>query len=151
MNQQNDKILLPLNYQSMPSPELDKIRAQMAERIDVIDKQIMDALQKNPPGKPDRFGSADWHIRARRAQDYYRRDIRRIEEHIRLYGRSATGINTIPGSKATQKIQSPGADLNTVKLLAHFKAVARIRLTESLFECISEEAKELLAAEKQGA
>ena len=80
MDKKYEKIILPPDYQQMPAPALAELGAQMEARVRQIDEQISDAMKKNPNMAPDRFGSIDWHTRARRAQDIYRRDINSIRE-----------------------------------------------------------------------
>lgn len=128
MPEQHDKIILPANYKELPTPILAKICGQMEARVREIDEQIKDALKKNPGMTPDRFGSVTWHHRARRAQDYYRRDIAYIKEHL-------ISMHYDPGR----------ARRDDDKVNAAFRETARIRLTETLYAGILSEAKERVA------
>jgi len=133
MNQQHDKIILPPDYLSMSAPDLVKLSLRMQARIRQIDDQIKDAARNNPTMAPGRFGSADWHSRARRAQDYYRRDIDRI--HEQLHNLAATEQNNVSARQATVITRE-------AKINAAFRRLARQRLTETLYEGILKEAKE---------
>ena len=146
MNQQHDKIILPPDYLSMSAPDLVKLSLRMQARIRQIDDQIKDAARNNPTMAPGRFGSADWHSRARRAQDYYRRDIDRI--HEQLHNLAATEQNNVSARQAaTTERNNVSARQATVitreaKINAAFRRLARQRLTETLYEGILKEAKE---------
>ena len=52
-----EKVVLPPDYQQMPSTALAKLSEQMEDRIRQIDAQIKDALAKNPRLIPARYGS----------------------------------------------------------------------------------------------
>jgi len=146
MNQQHDKIILPPDYLSMSAPDLVKLSLRMQARIRQIDDQIKDAARNNPTMAPGRFGSADWHSRARRAQDYYRRDIDRI--HEQLHNLAATEQNNVSARQAaTTERNNVSARQATVitreaKINAAFRRLARQCLTETLYEGILKEAKE---------
>lgn len=159
MNQQHDKIILPPDYLSMSAPDLVKLSLRMQARIRQIDDQIKDAARNNPTMAPGRFGSADWHSRARRAQDYYRRDIDRV--HEQLHNLAATEQNNVSARQAAtternnvSARQATTTERNNVstrqatvitreaKINAAFRRLARQRLTETLYEGILKEAKE---------
>jgi len=140
MNQQHDKIILPPNYLSMSAPDLVKLRGQMEARIRQIDEQIKDAARYNPAMAPGRFGSVDWHSRDRRAQDYYRRDIARIHDHLHnLPGAERGNIST---RQADAKATAAATSRREAKINAAFRRLARQRLTEVLYEGILQDATE---------
>jgi hypothetical protein len=123
----------------MSPPALEQLRRQMEARVRQIDEQIKDALQKNPVMTPGRFGSVDWHTRARRAQDYYRRDILRIQEQIHIL---LTGATILKRGDKTNITSQSRAEMFEHKVNSMFRKTARIRLTETLYEGILKEAKE---------
>ena len=134
MKPKYEKIVLPPDYKEKTPPALIALREQMEERVHQINDQIIDAMKKNPNMTPERFGSVDWHTRARRAQDIYRRDINRITLHLLSITAEPVMYKNANANAATEILNN--------KINAAFKQVSRRRLTETLYKGILEEAKE---------
>lgn len=111
---------LPNDYQSMPTPELLVLKAQMEERGDDIKNQLARVREKS--NRTGEYANGEWYARALSAARKYGRDIQHIQAEL---------------AKRKHERHVSGESIENL-----FVTVARRRLDQTVFNTIMFEARE---------